>query len=81
MEIGARDGLLYSNTKTLKDYFGFKGILIEPQPLFFSNLENNRKLINNELYNCDVSNNDDAEIDFIGDNPEGGILNKQIHFK
>ena len=35
LEIGACDGILYSNTKTLEDHFNFKGILIEPQPFFF----------------------------------------------
>ena len=34
LEIGACDGVLYSNTKTLEEYFGFKGILIEPQKHF-----------------------------------------------
>jgi FkbM family methyltransferase len=73
LEIGACDGILYSNTKILEDFFGFKGILIEPQPTFFFNLKQNRS--NNELYNCAVTNNDSIEIDFIGDNGEGGILN------
>ena len=31
LEIGGCDGLLYSNTKTLEDHFGFSGIIIEPQ--------------------------------------------------
>ncbi len=34
LEIEACDGVLYSNTKTLEEYFGFKGILIEPQKHF-----------------------------------------------
>ena len=42
LEIGACDGVLYSNTKTLEDYFGFNGILIEPQFNFFTNLKKNR---------------------------------------
>lgn len=72
LEIGACDGVLYSNTKTLEDFFGFKGILIEPQPNYFLNLKKNRS--NNELYNCAVTNNDSTEISFIGNNAEGGIL-------
>ena len=74
LEIGACDGLLYSNTKTLEDYFGFKGILIEPQHTFFKNLKQNRSIKNNELYNCAVTNYDSAEIEFIGNNGEGGVL-------
>jgi len=75
LEIGACDGLLYSNTKTLEDYFNFKGILIEPQPDFYSQLCKNRNPINNELYNCAVTNNDSLYIDFIGDGALGGVLN------
>lgn len=75
LEIGACDGVLYNNTKTLEDYFNFNGILIEPQPNFFNNLKKNRNNKNNELYNCAVSNNDVEFIEFIGNNAEGGILN------
>ena len=73
LEIGACDGVLYSNTKTLEDYFNFKGILIEPQKDYFANLQINRST-NNELYNCTVSNSNETEVEFIGDNPEGGIV-------
>ena len=58
LEIGACDGVLYSNTKTLEDYFGFNGILIEPQSVFFNKLKNNRNNESNEFYNCAISNND-----------------------
>lgn len=88
LEIGACDGILYNNTKTLEDYFGFNGILIEPQKEFFNNLKKNRNSINNELYNCAVSNIEDEFIDFIGNNAEAGILcdininsNKLNHLK
>jgi FkbM family methyltransferase len=74
LEIGACDGILYSNSKTLEDFFGFKGILIEPQSNFFDNLKKNRSNINNELYKCAVTNNDSSTISFIGNNAEGGIM-------
>tara|TARA_B110000967_G_C18639857_1_gene437949 strand:+ start:29 stop:772 length:744 start_codon:yes stop_codon:yes gene_type:complete len=73
LEIGACDGLLYSNTKTLEDYFNFTGILIEPQEHFFKNLKKNRDQKKNELYNYCVSNSDDEYITFVGNNAEGGI--------
>jgi len=73
LEIGACDGILYSNTKTLEDYFGFTGILIEPQPIYFSRLINNRK--NCKCYNYAVSNLNEESINFIGDNAESGITN------
>ena len=75
LEIGACDGLIYSNTKTLEDYFGFQGILIEPQPNYFKKLQENRGN-KNELYNCAVSDSDLDEVEFIGNNPEGGIVEK-----
>ena len=74
LELGACDGILYSNTKTLEDYFGFKGILIEPQPIFYNNLNKNRCRKSNELYNYAISNNDNKYIDFIGNNAEGGLV-------
>jgi len=86
LEIGACDGILYNNTKTLEDYFGFTGILIEPQPKFFNQLIINRP--NCKCYNYAVTNKDDEYIEFIGDNEEGGIvntintdLNKFTHWK
>ena len=72
LEIGGCDGILYSNTKTLQDHFGFTGILIEPQQHYFQRLINNRP--NNKCYNCAVSNSTDEYVDFIGYNPEGGII-------
>jgi FkbM family methyltransferase len=43
LEIGALDGILYSNTKFFEDNMGFsKGILIEPEPDTFQKLVKNR---------------------------------------
>lgn len=74
LEIGACDGILYSNTKTLEDFFGFTGILIEPQPHYFQNLIKNRSSKKNEFYNYAVSNSDDDYVSFIGNNAEGGLV-------
>ena len=73
LEIGACDGILYSNTKTLEDYFGFSGILIEPQKQFYDKLVINRP--NSECYNYAVSDSNNDTIEFIGNNAEGGIVN------
>ena len=72
-EVGGCDGILYSNTKTLEDYFGFSGILIEPQLHFFEKSLKNRP--NNECYNYAISNSNQEYIEFIGNNAEGGIVN------
>lgn len=75
LEIGACDGLLASNTKTLEDFFDFTGILIEPQSHYFKNIEKNRSLKKNEIYNCAVTDNDESVVTFIGNNSCGGVLN------
>ena len=53
IELGALDGVRYSNTKMLEDAFCWKGILIEPNPVQFKELEINRP--NNHNFNCLVS--------------------------
>lgn len=73
LEIGACDGKLYSNTKTLEDHFGFNGILIEPQTHFYDRIKNNRNLNKNEIYNLAVTDSNDDYVEFIGNNAEGGV--------
>ncbi len=57
IEMGALDGVLYSNTKMFEDYYGWSGILIEPHPLKFKDLQNNRP--KNFLFNDLVSNSNE----------------------
>ena len=72
LEVGGCDGVLYNNTKTLEEHFGFKGILIEPQRNFYKKLKQNRS--NCECYNCAVSDSDVPYIEFMGEDAEGGIV-------
>jgi FkbM family methyltransferase len=53
IELGALDGVLYSNTKFFEDTLHWKGVLIEPHPEKFKLLEVNRP--NNYLFNTLVS--------------------------
>lgn len=53
IELGALDGVLYSNTKFFEDSLNWKGILIEPHPETFKYLQINRP--NNFLFNNLVS--------------------------
>ena len=53
IELGALDGVLYSNTKFFQDTLKWTGILIEPHPIKFKSLEQNRP--NNFLFNNLVS--------------------------
>ena len=53
IELGALDGVLYSNTKFFEDTLNWTGILIEPHPEKFKLLQSNRP--NNFLFNNLVS--------------------------
>jgi FkbM family methyltransferase len=53
IELGALDGVLYSNTKFFEDSLNWKGILIEPHPEKFKLLQQNRP--NNFLFNNLIS--------------------------
>lgn len=54
IELGAIDGILYSNTKYFEDNHKWSGILIEPNKTQYSKLKVNRP--NNKLFNNLVSN-------------------------
>jgi len=53
IEMGAIDGVKYSNTKFFEDHHGWTGILIEPNPVMFKSLKRNRP--NNYLSDSIVS--------------------------
>jgi FkbM family methyltransferase len=53
VELGALDGVRYSNTKLLEDSFGWTGILIEANPIAFENLTKQRP--RNHLVNACIS--------------------------
>ena len=70
IELGALDGVLYSNTKFFEDNLNWKGILIEPHPYKFLNLLVNRP--NNYLFNNLVScSSEDVVFRFFVDNYSG----------
>jgi FkbM family methyltransferase len=55
IELGALDGVLYSNTKFFEDNLDWKGVLIEPHPYNFELLQQNRTNTNflfNNLISC-----------------------------
>jgi FkbM family methyltransferase len=53
LELGAMDGVIYSNTKFFEDTLGWSGVLIEPHPQMFRTLQQNRP--NSKCYNCAIS--------------------------
>ena len=56
LEMGALDGVLYSNTKFFEDTMGWSGVLIEPIPASFDKLKVNRPHCT--LFQCAVSTNE-----------------------
>ena len=62
LELGALDGILYSNTKYFEDQHNWRGILIEPHPLKFQLLKTNRP--NNVLFNNLISNSSE-QLEFL----------------
>ena len=64
LEMGACDGVSYSNTKALEDDLGYRGILIEPGEKYYEGLVKNRPNCKN--YKCIVSEIE-GDVDYIGD--------------
>ena len=56
LEMGALDGVTYSNTKFFEDRLGWSGVLIEPIPSAFAKLRLNRPRC--KLFQCAVSVNE-----------------------
>ena len=63
LELGALDGVTYSNTKFFHDHLGFKGVLIEPLPSAYENLSTNRPA--DDTYNVAISSSNDP-VSFVG---------------
>jgi FkbM family methyltransferase len=76
IELGALDGIKYSNSKFFEDLLGFTGILIEPT-------KNYQKLIINrpncKNFNYAISNIEGENI-FIGDDATAGIMDNIPEF-
>lgn len=71
IELGAMDGITYSNTKFFEDALGWNGILIEPLLDHFTKLIVNRP--NCKCFNYAVSKVD-GQVDFLGHSAVGGLL-------
>jgi FkbM family methyltransferase len=70
VELGAMDGLTYSNTKFFEDTLKWRGILIEPIVANYEKLKKNRSGCLN--YNCAVGLPEKAL--FVGDGATAGML-------
>lgn len=70
VELGAMDGLRYSNTKFFEDTLKFNGVLIEPTKQY-NNLLKNRP---NCMCYKNAINNKEEEVEFLGDNATAGLV-------
>lgn len=72
VDLAATDGIKNNNTYLLEKNLNWKGICIEPNPKFHSNLRKNRKCL---IYTDPIDGENDTVIDFRVDNgPGGGIV-------
>jgi len=69
LEMGALDGVRYSNTKYFEDALGWTGVLIKPQPGSFKALQKNRPHC--KLYNVAISSKV-GDVEFYM-NPENAV--------
>lgn len=70
VEFGATDGVLLSNTWLLETAFGWTGLCAEPNPAYFSKLQQNRRCT---LSNACIGARSGEEVEFILANEYGGI--------
>ncbi len=70
VEFGATDGILLSNTYMLEKEFGWNGILAEPNPVFFKELQSNRECI---VTKACISGTSGDEVEFIFADVFGGM--------
>lgn len=74
LEMGAFDGVIYSNTKFFEDSLGWSGVLIEPHPRAFGSLRMNRPKC--KLYNFAISETSgDVEFYMNSNGPVSSVKN------
>lgn len=72
LELGAWDGLVYSNTKFFQDELSFKGLLIEPIPDVYQRLVKNRSL---DICENKAITSSEGSVTFMGNEPTAGVSN------
>jgi len=70
IELGAMDGIMYSNTKFFEDNCGWTGILIEPVKHLYDQLVRNRP--NSDCFNYAISETE-GEVNYIGYHATSGM--------
>ena len=76
LDIGAADGIHFSNTYALEKYYSWKGLCVEPNPATFERLKKNRRCLCVQA--CIDSSPGEVWLD-TGAGLHGGILPTQSH--
>jgi FkbM family methyltransferase len=79
VEIGGHDGVANSNTAVLERNFGWRGLIVEPNPKWFAKVCENRRSL---PVNCAVTATPGMELDFVDAGAVGGLvahLQSDIH--
>lgn len=71
IELGAMNGIVFSNTLFFEQELNWSGVLIEPDPYQYYQLQNNRP--NCHTFNYAISDKE-GEVEFLGDQALGGIV-------
>jgi len=58
IDVGANDGITWSNSLTFEINYNWHGLCIEPHPKAFEKLQTNRKCL---TFNCAISNNSEEQ--------------------
>ncbi|KAK2152322.1 hypothetical protein LSH36_333g00023 [Paralvinella palmiformis] len=74
VEIGALDGITYSNTKFFEDYLDWGGVLIEAQPDNAKKLRVNRSSAKNNIISEAVCSEGQTYVNFTGSSAVGGVV-------
>ena len=73
IEVGAYDGVTFSNTRALEDYHKCKCILVEPSPINVRKIYANR--LNSSIHNVAIMSNFGVH-EFVGDRAVSGIVSE-----
>lgn len=79
LELGALDGISYSNTRFYEDTLGWNGVLIEASGVSFDALKKNRNHDHNALFHMAVCETPGV-ITFTGDDAGAGVLEQMSKF-
>ncbi|MCH9613374.1 MAG: hypothetical protein SP1CHLAM54_03730 [Chlamydiia bacterium] len=71
IEVGANDGVIFSNTKLLEELYGWTGILVEPSECLFTALCQNRP--SSHCFNCALGPHEMDNTFVMGDF-DGGLM-------